>query len=282
MRINPLHIHINDADFYDEIYAGSGRIRDKCHWFNPVKENVNMPRNVFATRLHEKHRVRRAVFSQFFSKRSIRNLESVVIGSVRQLSDRLREHARDGTVANLSDVYSGLTMDVISAYCFGSATGCLAMPEYGKEYRAALEKTAPIMPLRRHIPYYRDLMKLPPWLAGIISPQSASLMGFIGDLFGQIKKALDETTEQRTILHEIRESNLPDEEKTLPRILDEAGVLVGAGTVTTARTLTIASFYLTKHQAVRERLLEELKSVMPTSDAPIASIELERLPYLVC
>lgn len=281
MRINPLHIHVNDPDFFDEIYAGSGRIRDKCLWFNPVKEDPNIPRNVFATRLHEKHRERRAVFHQFFSKRSIRDLEPVVVGTVQRLADRLRDHASNGSVVNLSDAYVALTMDVISAYCFGSATGLLADDEYGKGYRSSLEAGTTVVPMRRHIPFYREIMMLPPWLVRKLSPQSAALIGFINDLMRQIKAAIEGISERRTIFHEIRESDLPDQEKTLSRMLDEAGVLVGAGTVTTARTLAVVSFYLATRQPVRKRLMEELKAVMPTVDAPVSSIELERLPYLV-
>lgn len=29
VRINPYEIHINDPEYYDEIYAGGGRTRDK-------------------------------------------------------------------------------------------------------------------------------------------------------------------------------------------------------------------------------------------------------------
>ena len=32
IRINPMHLHISDASFYNTIYAGSGHKRDKCTW----------------------------------------------------------------------------------------------------------------------------------------------------------------------------------------------------------------------------------------------------------
>lgn len=85
----------------------------------------------------------------------------------------------------------------------------------------------------------------------------------------------------RTIFEEIRDSDLPKEEKQPQRLMIEAVVLIGAGTDTTARALATITFFLTENKNVYERLFEELKVAMPSVDYPITSVELEQLPYLV-
>jgi cytochrome P450 len=80
----------------------------------------------------------------------------------------------------------------------------------------------------------------------------------------------------------IRESALPESEKSVYRMAAETNVLISAGTDTTARVLAIASFYIYSRPDVHSRLLGEIRTVMPTPGSPIPSTdELERLPYLV-
>jgi cytochrome P450 len=79
----------------------------------------------------------------------------------------------------------------------------------------------------------------------------------------------------------LRESSLPESEKTLSRLSAEVVVLTAAGTDTTARTLAIAQYYILSNPAVHARLLAELRTVIPHPGAAIPSHDaLERLPYL--
>lgn len=86
----------------------------------------------------------------------------------------------------------------------------------------------------------------------------------------------------RSIFHELRDSNLPPEEKTIDRLCDEGQILTGAGTETTAATLSQITFYLLSDKEVLNNLRAELQTVMPTPQYPISVTKLEQLPYLVC
>lgn len=224
MRINPIHIHINDPDFYDEIYAGGGRRRDKCQWSFPVKEPDKMTRSVVATIMHEKHRLRRAPLNQYFSKRSIRNLESLITSGVDRLVKRLRGRYLDGSIINLSDAYTGLTIDIISEYCFGAGAGRLDQHDCGKDFRIMIQKSAQIAPLGKHFPFIYTLTKLPPWILNRLNPQCAPFMRVFEVIEQQVTSDLNrkenDQSQYRTIFHEIRDSDLPDGEKTLPRLMD--------------------------------------------------------------
>ena len=84
-----------------------------------------------------------------------------------------------------------------------------------------------------------------------------------------------------TVFRHLVNSGLPASELTLLRLSKEAQVLLGAGTVSTARTLDFICYYILARTEIRTRLQEELKEVMaeyPTK-SPTWS-QLEKLPYL--
>ena len=66
-------------------------------------------------------------------------------------------------------------------------------------------------------------------------------------------------TQYRTIFHEILDSKLPPEEKTVARLGDEATTTLAAGVITTAWTLSVALYYLLTSPSVLEKLKTELE-----------------------
>ena len=61
-----------------------------------------MPNSTFATVGWEKHRVRRAALSPYFSKASVGRLQPVVDERVRVCVERLRALGREGGVGNVA------------------------------------------------------------------------------------------------------------------------------------------------------------------------------------
>jgi cytochrome P450 len=90
----------------------------------------------------------------------------------------------------------------------------------------------------------------------------------------------------RTIFHAlVRDSNLPPEQKTLKRLSDEGQLMTGAGSETTAQTLSRLFFYLkTSSPAILEKLRRELQDAFPGKNEAAAPrwADLQRLPYLTC
>ena len=80
-----------------------------------------------------------------------------------------------------------------------------------------------------------------------------------------------------TIFHELlNNAELPEEEKSDTRLGDEAQLLVSAGLLTTAWTLSVASYHLAANPDMTTRLREELRGV----EQPYDWRKLEKLPYL--
>ena len=86
---------------------------------------------------------------------------------------------------------------------------------------------------------------------------------------------------QKTIFAELLESDLPPEEKLHSRLWQEGLVVVGAGSDTTAYTLTVTHFWLLQKPEVLAKLRMELESVMPDKFTPPQLSAIERLPYMV-
>lgn len=88
--------------------------------------------------------------------------------------------------------------------------------------------------------------------------------------------------QQPTIFHEILQSDLPLEEKSMRRLADEAQTVIGAGLTTTAWALSNATFYIVDNPRIQEILRAELREAFPDLDAPdaLSFQRLEQLPYL--
>lgn len=84
-----------------------------------------------------------------------------------------------------------------------------------------------------------------------------------------------------SLFRHIFESDMPESELSVSRLINEAHVLLGAGTTTVSRTLDVISFYILANKNVRSSLQIELEDVMKTYPENIPSwAELEKLPYL--
>lgn len=79
----------------------------------------------------------------------------------------------------------------------------------------------------------------------------------------------------------ILDSDMPESELSLNRLIKEHQVLIGAGTTTISRTLDLISFYILANKDVRSTLQIELEDVMKTYPEKVPSLaELEKLSYL--
>ena len=83
-----------------------------------------------------------------------------------------------------------------------------------------------------------------------------------------------------TIFHELLQSSLPESDKSVSRLRDEAWIVAGAGTITTAWTLSVATFHLLSSPRVLAKLKTELNSAITGHNSEIPLPSLEKLPYL--
>lgn len=78
-------------------------------------------------------------------------------------------------------------------------------------------------------------------------------------------------------------SELPALERSVDRLTTEAQVILGAGTVTTARAMSFTTVHILLNQRVKQKLIDELKNAGAEAMLPrkLSSYTmLKRLPYL--
>jgi cytochrome P450 len=83
-----------------------------------------------------------------------------------------------------------------------------------------------------------------------------------------------------TIFYKLLNSNLPDKEKSIEKITDQAQTIIGAGQETVAWVLTVITCYLLSNPAILQKLKAELAAAMPDPDIVIPEATLASLPYL--
>lgn len=82
-----------------------------------------------------------------------------------------------------------------------------------------------------------------------------------------------ERSSQPTIFHEILSSDLPPNEKSVARLWQEGQTVIGAGTETTAWTLSVIAYHVLANPDILSKLLAEMEGKNGLK-------ELEQLPYM--
>ncbi|KAI0442185.1 cytochrome P450 [Xylaria telfairii] len=288
IRISPWELHISDPDFYDTLYAGysTSRRSEKDPYYTRF---VGLDLCVFSTVQHELHRMRRAALNPYFSMASVTRLQPVIQERLNVMLKRMNDFKNTDQVLNLSYMFSALGADVVMIYSFARCDYKLETPDFDPSSRDAALVGLNSIHIMKHIPWAYDVMKaLPDSLVQWLQPALASFLELRRTARAQIEKIMHGENEEwrgrdhPTIFHAILDSKLSPEEKTVDRLTEEAQVLVMAGTLTTASTMELMSFWLLKQPGTLQKLKNELRTVMPSvSDigkVPLAT--LEGLPYL--
>lgn len=275
-------MHIKDSEFYDELYAPAAKKRDKFKDFVILSGTPNAS---FATVAHNHHRLRRSALNPFFSKMVVGRMEPLILEKVEQLATRFNEaaQAKEKPVLRLDAAFMALTMDIICHYAYGESYNYLGDDDFRARWREAMISALENGILLRNFPWVLPVLQSIPYsVLQVINPNGAALMEWAELVKRKIEVMMKEHAQGNkasgTIFHTVLDSDLPPEEKSAARLLDEGQSVVGAGSETTANTLTIIMFYLLRDKKLLQKLRAELASA-PTESPMLPS--LEKLPYLV-
>ncbi|KAI1811655.1 putative cytochrome P450 [Poronia punctata] len=286
VRISPDELHIDDPEFYDEIFCNSHPSRpiDKTDKF---KYRLNIPQSVVSTVHAEKHRHRRAAIAPFFSMTRTRSYNDDLQVIIDRISHRLSNDF-SGQVIHLNQMWACLTADMIRELAFALPPVCSLAPNFQSPFPEAMESFVHVAHYTTHFQFLgRIFQLLPDSIMGTVAPVVRPILDYRQEIKQQVSRIMSgkniEASESvhPTIFHEILASlDLPPQDLTIDRLTQEGMLVNGAGIETTTWTLTVASFYILNDASVECRLRAELEHYIPNSNEILPWDQLEKLPYL--
>lgn len=278
VRINPREVHVSDPAFYDVIYASGRYRRDKDVHYVPT---YGLPDSMVAAVGHDQHRVQRALLNDLFSRRAVLDRAGLVAERVERLMQRLDEVCRDGSVVSLDEAFNALTTDVVTAYACGRHWGSLDDPHFRNDVCHATSDALRFTHINRFFPHLVALPRLISLrVVALLMPGKAALFRHLEGIFEHVRSVRHTPGELDTVITTLTDPSVPPRERTMSRLRDETWAVVGAGTETTSRALTVAAYHLGRNPGVVRKLRAELCTLLPERDSTASWLELEKLPYL--
>ncbi|KAJ5198303.1 uncharacterized protein N7498_007420 [Penicillium cinerascens] len=280
VRINPREIHISDPSYFAEIYSNG--VQEKYPFMVGV---APLPGSTYSTIDHNLHRTRRGILNPFFSKQAVTRMEHIVQDKVNKAAGRLEQAQHDRTVIRTDALFAALASDVICRYTYGESSGYLEKENLENEFRDAVTGASVFCHFTRFFfPIMMGMLQSMPSVILWLQPKYKGYFDMERKLKQQNLAALQNTSNEKdskwTIFHALSDPSLHSEERTPERLRNEAMTIMGAGTETTARVLTMGSYHLYNNRASLKRLRDELKTVMPEPTSQVSWSQLEKLPYL--
>ncbi|KAF8882793.1 cytochrome P450 [Mucidula mucida] len=280
VRVRPNELHFQSPEAYFAIYSPhSGFTKDPFFYTGAVDDSIIGAIDV------QKHKVRRDTISPLFSRRAILKLEDVVQEKVDLLMQQIRAYR--GAPVNLFRGFHSLAMDVVTTYSYAYSFGGLTTPGFNHPVLHSIQAITPVIAASRYFPFLLLMNHLPQWLTTMMNPTMRSLVDLRSFLGGQIDTILanpDSLTgaEHETIYHRLITPELVKSGKVPSKegLIDEAVVLLVAGTDTSSNAMTIGFFHLLSNPAIMKTLQSELQAAWPEKDMPFSYEMAEKLPYL--
>ncbi|KAH9000790.1 putative P450 monooxygenase [Lactarius hatsudake] len=269
-------LHFSNPHAYNEIY----NVKNKWDKDTAVYRAFGMDESSACFIKYKDAKIRRDVLSPMFSRSSILKMQDLIQERVNIFSDALAEQYAAGKSSNVYLGFRCFATDVLMHFCYDKSLEATRTPDFEAEIVLALDETVPVLSLCKYSSMLAFLVhRFPAWLAKSTgSPVLAALFHLREILAAQIDAVLRNPSELELAAHPIIYHALlsPEANKGRPppsrkSLMDEAGILLGAGADTTGVALTT----ITHH-----RLRAELRAAWPVlEDVPRYEM-LERLPYM--
>lgn len=213
-------------------------------------------------------------------------MEDMMHERIGRLCQRIQDAIPSGEVVSLDSAFSALTADLIMERFYGYHLDYLGIPDFQSIVTIAFLGNSLMFHFARFFPHLAAILKKTPlWLLHILQPAVAELQSLQNDMKSRILSSIDkvERTEfnKSIIISALNNANIPTEERSLDRLLDEGLVIIFAGTETSSRAISVAFFHLLNDKRRMEKLRTELHTLPPASAHQYTLAQLENLPYLV-
>ncbi|KAI1817362.1 cytochrome P450 [Poronia punctata] len=319
VRISPWEVHIADPDFVDVLYSSNSRFDKKIEWkyrfgiphstFDTIEHQHHRLRRSALAPFFSKQKI--GLVTEFISSKVQRLCDRLE-----------EKYKASGQPVLIHECFTALSFDVITYYSFARSFEYIELPDFQGPFTSAFKQLASTLHTMGHFPWLLTaLQSLPKSISIALNPQLAHVFEFhatIEDQINAIKRGDNDAYKDvahKTVFNELLNSDLPPEEKDTERVKQEgtfaqpsfnrprylsirlpnrlsklthartthaAASIVGGGVETTATALAQATYYILENPRVKDKLVDELKSVFPDARETPTLATLETLPYFSC
>ncbi|KAL6918601.1 hypothetical protein ACHAP8_010991 [Fusarium lateritium] len=275
VRYTPTDVSFITADAYKTIYG---------HKTGGAKEfekdlriyRQNRPAQNLIVSKHEDHKRQRKLLSHAFSHKALRGQEDLLNRYVDLFVERLTQKAREGEAVDMVAWYNFATFDLIGHLALGQPFGCL---ETGK-YHPWVSK---IFGSIKAIAYSQAAIRLGlrNWMA-TFTP--AHLMKAAKEHFEFTEHAagarldVKDTNSQDFMSYILRYND--ERGMSRPEIVENASLLIIAGSETTATLLSGVTYQLLTNREKYDKLVDEIRSSFSAEDE-ITATRVDQQKYLL-
>lgn len=276
VRIAPDELAFADASAWKDIMGHQPKGDEVGKWVKFYRPVDGVKVDITSADREEHGRLRR-LLAHGFSDRSMREQEPLIGGYVDLLMRRLREHCRDGTQAlDMAAWYNFTTFDVIGDLALGESFGCLERSDWHPWVRNIFTtvQMGTYLQSAAHFPTLAKLLVM-------MIPESFK-KGF------QKHRELTRLRVQKRmqwgkVRHDLIEGLLTKQDEwqmPLSMIEAHAGLLIIAGSETTATFLSGVTYLLLQNPEALAKLTHEVRSTF-TSEGEITINTASRLTYIL-
>lgn len=286
VRIAPHEYSIDDVDAAKVIYSIGGASFPKTSWYTTWQPSNLFPASLFSELNPHVHSVQRRKVANYYSMSSMVGYEGYVDNCSELLSQHFVKKAISGDFVDMQHLLQCYAFDVIGEITFGKRFGFLDMGEDKDGVFKAIDNGG----------WYSTFVGIWSWLHAWIFP----LLPKTGGIAYVVEFTAARIAEKEKLLREQKSSNRK-EEGTLDfvtRILmaseKDPGKItkgdlrttcqsnIGAGSDTTAITLSSVLYHLLKYPNTYQKLRDEIENAAKEGKVsdPITFKEAQGLPYL--
>ncbi|KAI1121324.1 trichodiene oxygenase [Nemania abortiva] len=280
VRISPYELHINDPEYFDQLYRQDG-VWDKYDW---AVDAFATHGALLLTPQHELHKARRQPLNAYFSKAKVHSRQGIINRHMDKLCDRISAFAETHQAFNLGAAITAVVRDVAFDFILGKNYMSLDKDDFDEAMVTASSGSGQVWRMTKHMRFIGPMLKSVPidWIVKHGDHGTKLFFRFLKECLEDTRRLVEsvnssspDQNDETSIVHAIMESKLPGSEKTTDRIFDDVSTITGAGFETTAGALRVAFFHVFDNQEILQRLRTELA----TADSRDLKV-LEQLPYL--
>lgn len=173
VRITPWELHVKDPQFYNTLYSGPGKHRNK----DPLFSNIGYPKSIFSLNSHEAHRPWRRILGHFLKKGAVKDLEPVIQANTQALCKHFSTAVESKGALELYTAFHCFTSDTLSQHAFGRDIGFryLDEPELPSTWKTQVNTMFEFCRLIRHFNFLGDIAHLIPRPLSLIVPPYAQV-----------------------------------------------------------------------------------------------------------